>query len=73
MSGGAPDCPLRPSPVASPMATKVIGGYKYTPTTTTFGIQVFQRSHSIQELVHSLQDTIPKIKHSLSLEFISTT
>jgi hypothetical protein len=42
-----------------------------TPTTTTFGIQVFQRSHSIQELVHSLQDTFPKIKPSPILEFNS--
>jgi hypothetical protein len=45
--------------------------YKYPPTTTTFSIQVFQRSHSIQELVYSLQDTFPKIKPSPSLEFNS--
>jgi hypothetical protein len=32
-------------------------GYKYPPTTTTLGIQVFQTSHSIQELVQSIQDT----------------
>jgi hypothetical protein len=31
MSGGAPDCPVRPSPVASPMAMEVVGGYKYPP------------------------------------------
>jgi hypothetical protein len=72
MSSGAPDCPVRLSPAASPTATKVVEGYKYPSTTTTFGIQVFQRSHSIQELVHSLQDTFPKIKPSPSLEFIST-
>jgi hypothetical protein len=54
-----------------PTATKVVGGYKYPPTTTTFGIQIFQRSHSIQEIVHSLQDTFPKIKPSPSLEFNS--
>jgi hypothetical protein len=41
LSGGAPDCPVRPSPAASPTATKVVVGYKYPPTTTTFGIQVF--------------------------------
>jgi hypothetical protein len=29
MSGGAPDCPVRPSPASSPTATKVVGGYKY--------------------------------------------
>jgi hypothetical protein len=33
-----------------PTATKVVGGYKYPPTTTTFGIQVFWRSHLIQDL-----------------------
>jgi hypothetical protein len=48
--GGAPDCPMRPSPAASPMATLVVEGYKYPPTTTTSRIQVFWRSHSIQEL-----------------------
>jgi hypothetical protein len=35
-------------------------GYKYPPTTTTPSIQVFQTSHSIQELVQSIQDTIQK-------------
>jgi hypothetical protein len=69
--GGASDCPVSPSLAASPTATKVVGGYKYTPTTTTFGIQVFQRSHSIQELVHSLQDTFPNIKPSPSLQINS--
>jgi hypothetical protein len=29
LSGGAPDCPVRPSPAASPTATLVIEGYKY--------------------------------------------
>jgi hypothetical protein len=72
MSGGTPDCPVRPSP-AFANDYKVVGGYKYPPTTTSFGIQVFRRSHSIQELEHSLQDTFPKIKPSPSLEFISTT
>jgi hypothetical protein len=33
-------------------------GYKHPPTTTTSSIQVFQTSHSIQELVQSIQDTI---------------
>jgi hypothetical protein len=40
-------------------------GYKYPPTTTIQGIQVFQTSHSIQELVHSIQDTI-QLNQSLS-------
>jgi hypothetical protein len=50
VSGGAPNCPVRPSTAASPTATLVVGGYKYPSTTTTPSIQVFQISHSIQEL-----------------------
>jgi hypothetical protein len=48
--GGAPDCPVRPSPAASPTATLVVEGYKYPQTTTTPSIQDFWTSHSIQEL-----------------------
>jgi hypothetical protein len=29
LSGGAPDCPVRPSPAASPTAMEVVRGYKY--------------------------------------------
>jgi hypothetical protein len=29
LSGGAPDCPVRPSPAASPTTTLVVDGYKY--------------------------------------------
>jgi hypothetical protein len=29
--GGAPDCPVRPSPTAFPSGYKVVGGYKYHP------------------------------------------
>jgi hypothetical protein len=29
MSGGTPDCLVRPSPAASPTATQMVGGYKY--------------------------------------------
>jgi hypothetical protein len=29
LSDGAPDCPVRPSPVASPTASLVVEGYKY--------------------------------------------
>jgi hypothetical protein len=36
----------------------VVEGYKYPPTTTTSSIQVSSTPHSIQELVHSLLDTI---------------
>jgi hypothetical protein len=55
--GGAPDCLVRPSTDSLP--NDHFGGwdYKYPPTTTLQGIQVFQTSHSIQELVQSIQDT----------------
>jgi hypothetical protein len=71
LSGGAPDCLVRPSPAASPTATKVVGGYKYPQPPQPLVSKFFQRSHSIQELVHSLQDTFPKIKSPPSLEFNS--
>jgi hypothetical protein len=58
VSGGAPDCPVRPSTAAIPNGYVVVEGYKYPPTTTTPSIQVSSTSHSIQELVHSLLDTI---------------
>jgi hypothetical protein len=57
---GAPDCPVRPSTAATPNGYVVVEGYKYPPTTTTLSIQVSSTSHSIQELVHSLLDTIQK-------------
>jgi hypothetical protein len=60
ISGGAPDCLVRPSTAATPNGLLVVEGYKYPPTTTTPNIQVSSTSHSIQELVHSLQDTFPK-------------
>jgi hypothetical protein len=41
------------------MVGLVVGAIN-TPTTTTPSIQVFQTSHSIQELVQSIQDTIQK-------------
>jgi hypothetical protein len=37
---GAPDCPVRPSPAASPMATKLDGGYKYHPNRPLQGVGV---------------------------------
>ena len=47
VSGGAPDCPMRPSTDSLPNDYVVVEGYKYSPTTTTQDIQVFQTSHSI--------------------------
>jgi hypothetical protein len=60
VSGGAPDCPVRPSTAAVPNGYVVVEGYKYPPTTTTTSIQVSSTSNSIQELVHSLLDKIQK-------------
>jgi hypothetical protein len=31
LSGGAPDCPVRPLPIAFPNGYKMVGGYKYHP------------------------------------------
>jgi hypothetical protein len=53
LSGGAPTAAL-------PNGCFGGWGYKYPPTTAIQGIQVFQTSHSIQELVQSIQDTIQK-------------
>jgi hypothetical protein len=65
VSGGVPDCPVRPSTDSLPNGHFGGWGYKYPPTTTLQGIQVFQPTHSIQELVHSIQDTI-RLNQSLS-------
>jgi hypothetical protein len=46
VSGGAPDCPVRPSTTASTNDHFGGWGYIYPPTTTLQGIQVF--SHCIQ-------------------------
>jgi hypothetical protein len=57
---GALDCPVRPLKDSLPNGWFGGWGYKYPPTTTNPRIQVFQTSHSIQELVQSIQDTIQK-------------
>jgi hypothetical protein len=44
MSGGAPDCPVQPSPAASPTATKVVGGYKYPQPPQPWGSK-FSEDH----------------------------
>jgi hypothetical protein len=65
VSGGAPDCPVCPSTDNLPNGHFGGWGYKYPPTTTLQGIQVFQPTHPIQELVHSIQDTI-RLNQSVS-------
>jgi hypothetical protein len=57
VSGGSLDYPVRPSTAAFPNGHFSSWGYKYPPTSTLQGIQVFQPTHSIQELVYSIQDT----------------
>jgi hypothetical protein len=69
VSGGALDCLVRPSTDSLPNGWFGGWGYKYPPTTTTSSIQVFQISHSIQELVQSIQDTI-QYNQSLSMSQI---
>jgi hypothetical protein len=51
---------------ASPTATLVVGAINTPLTTTLQGIKVLQPTHSIQELVHSIQDTI-RLNQSLSM------
>jgi hypothetical protein len=55
VSGGAPDCPVRPSTTATPTVVLVVEGYKYPPTTSTPTIPAFTTVHSIQEQYTSLQ------------------
>jgi hypothetical protein len=43
LSGGAPDCPMRPSTDSLPNNHFGGWGYKYPPTTTLQGIQVFSQ------------------------------
>jgi hypothetical protein len=45
LSGGALDCPVRPSPAASPTTMEVVRGYKYPLTTSFITIKALQTSH----------------------------
>jgi hypothetical protein len=73
VSRGAPDCPVRPSTDSLPNSHFGGWGYKYPPTTTLQGIQVF--SHCIQyksSRLHSKTQTRDQIlsqvqDHSKSL------
>jgi hypothetical protein len=74
VSSGAPDCPVRPSTDSLPNGHFGGWGYKYPPTTTLQGIQVF--SHCIQyksSRLHSKTQTRDQIlsqvqDHSKSLD-----
>jgi hypothetical protein len=47
-SGGVPDCPVRPSPAASPTAMEVVGGYKYPPPQPPHSYPSKHSKHLIQ-------------------------
>jgi hypothetical protein len=40
LSGGAPDCPVRPSPTAFSNGYILVGGYKYHPNRPLQGVGV---------------------------------
>jgi hypothetical protein len=65
VSDGAPDCLVRPSTAAFPNDHFDGWGYKYPQPPTLQGNPSFQPTHSIQELVHSIQDTI-RVNQNLS-------
>jgi hypothetical protein len=60
VSGGVPDCPVRPSTDSLPNGYVVVEGYKYPQPPPLQASKFFQTSHSIQELVQSIQDTLQK-------------
>jgi hypothetical protein len=66
---GTPDCLVRPSTDSLPNNHFGGWGYKYPSTTTLQVIQVFQTSHSIKELVQSIQDTNPIESKPLKVPF----
>jgi hypothetical protein len=72
VSGGAPDCPVRPSTAALPNGCFGGWGYKYPPTTTIQGIQAFTTPHSIQEQYTTVQDTNQSLRSNQSPQFNSS-
>ena len=72
MSGGAPDCLVRPSTTEFPNGCFGGWGYKYPPTTTIQGIQAFTTPHSIQEQYTTLQDTNQSHQSNQSPQFNSS-
>jgi hypothetical protein len=72
VSGGAPDCPVRPSTAALPNGCFGGWGYKYPLTTTIQGIQAFTTPHSIQEQYTALQDTNQSLRSNQSPQFNSS-
>jgi hypothetical protein len=72
VSGGASDCPVRPSTAAPPNGHFGGWGYKYPPTTTLQGIHAFTTPHSIQEQYTTLQDTNQSLQSNQSPQFNSS-
>jgi hypothetical protein len=72
VSGGTPDCPMRPSTGSLPNSWIGGWGYKYPPTTTSTTIQAFTTPHSIQEQYTTLQDTNQSLRSNQSLQFNSS-
>jgi hypothetical protein len=71
VSGGAQDCPMRPSTAALPNGCFGGWGYKYPSTTTIQGIQAFTTPHSMQEQYTTLQDTNQSLRSNQSPQFNS--
>jgi hypothetical protein len=69
---GAPDYPVRPSTSVTPPVVLVVGGYKYTTSTSTPTIQAFTTPHSIQEQSTPLQDTNQSHRSDQSPQFSSS-
>jgi hypothetical protein len=72
VSGGAPDCPVRPSTASLPNGCLVVEGYKYPSSTSTPTIQAFITLHSIQEQSATLQDTNQSHRYNQSPQFNSS-
>jgi hypothetical protein len=72
LSGGAPDCPVRPSIAEFPNGHFSGWGYKYSPITTLQETQAFTTPHSIQEQNTTLQDTNQSHRSNQSTQFNSS-
>jgi hypothetical protein len=71
LPGGGPDCLVRPSPEASPTATKVVGGYKYPqppqPLACKHSKHLIQfKSKRLHSKTHQIDWTLSKPPNSLN-------
>jgi hypothetical protein len=72
VSGGAPDCLVRPSTAEFLNGHFGGWGYKYPPTITLQGTQAFTTPHSIEEQYTTLQDTNQSLRSNQSPQFNSS-